>query len=110
MAEGAKGTHLARRYNLNQPYRLAIYAGNFPKPYPAFGTMNYYGFWVNSIYNAATVSFRRRFVRGFFYRINYTYGKSIDESSQVTGNSDGGIADPQDSRNLRAERGRSDAL
>ena len=105
---GSKGTHLGRRYDLNQPFRSAELAPTFPRPYPEFGTINYYGFSGTSIYTAGTVSFRRRFTRGFFYRVNYTFGKSIDTSSQLSGNSDGGIANPQNSRDFNAERGRSD--
>jgi outer membrane receptor protein involved in Fe transport len=105
---GSKGTHLGRKFDLNQPYRLAEFAPSFPRPYAGVNTINYYGFYANSIYNAGTIGIRRRFTRGFFYRVNYTYSKSIDEASQTTGNSDGGIAQPQNSRDLRAERGRSD--
>jgi hypothetical protein len=105
---GSKGTHLSRKYNLNQPIRSAALAPNFPRPYPLVGTIDFYGFYVNSIYNAGTVSFRKRFTRGFFYRLNYTYAKSIDEGSQSSGNSDGGIGQPQNSLCLRCDRGRSD--
>jgi hypothetical protein len=63
-----------------------------------------YGFYCNSIYNAGNVTFRRRFANKFFYRASYSYAKSIDEGSAM-----GSIgANPQDSRNFRAERGRSD--
>lgn len=105
---GSKGTHLGRRFDVNQPYRSAELAPNFPRPYPEFGTINYYGFGGTSIYNAGTISFRRRFTNGFFYRVNYTFSKSIDTSSQLSGNSDGGIGAPQNSRDFRAERARSD--
>lgn len=105
---GAKGTHLSRKYDYNQPVRAAQYAPNFPRPYPTVGTINYYGFYANSIYNSGTVAIRRRFAHGFFYRVNYTFSKSIDEASQTSGNADGGTAQPQNSRCLRCERGRSD--
>ena len=105
---GAKGTHLGREYDINQPIRSAALAPNFPRPYPLFGTMNYYAFGANSIYNAGTLSLRRRFSGGFFFRMNYTYSKSIDDASQLSGSSAGGVGAPQNSRDLRAERGRSD--
>src|SRR5262249_52815140 len=105
---GAKGTHLSRVYDLNQPYRTAAFAPNFPRPFAAVGTINYYGFYANSIYNAGTVALRRRFTHGFFYRVNYTYSKSIDEASQTAATADGDIGPPQNSRCLRCERGRSD--
>ena len=37
----------------------------------------------DSIYNAATVSLRRRYAKGLTSTINYTYGKSIDDSSDA---------------------------
>ena len=102
---GSKGSHLGRQYNLNQPERSA--SGTI-FPYPAFGTMNYYGFNANSSYNAATVILRRRIAGNFFYRFSYTYGKSIDDASQLSGNSDGGYTGAQNVRDLHQDRGRSD--
>jgi hypothetical protein len=46
--------------------------------------------------------------RGFFYRINYVYSKSIDYASQIANTSDGGYAGFQDVRNFHLERARSD--
>ena len=106
---GSKGTHLPIISNINQPYRLAQYAPNFPFPYPGFSTINYFSFEVNSVYNAAVISLRRRFANDFFYTASYTYSKSIDEGSQITGASAGGLGNGlQDVRNLRLDRGRSD--
>ncbi len=108
---GSKGTHLARQYNINQPFRsaeLQLAGGGFPKPYAAFNTISMYTFGSNSIYNAGVFSLRKRFSRGTFFRVNYVYSKSIDSASQANGNSDGGYAGAQDARNLALERGRSD--
>lgn len=106
---GSKGTHLGRRYDINQPYRSAgVPTASFPRPVSGFSTINFYGFDSNSIYNAGTVAIRKRFTNGFFYRVNYTYSKSIDDASQLSGNSDGGYPGAQNARNLRGERGRSD--
>ena len=99
---GSKGTHLSHQSNVDQPFRSAATAPNFPVPYPGWSTINYIGFNINSIYNAASFTFRRRFVHNFFYRASYTYAKSIDEGSIFLG------AAPQDPRNMRLERGRSD--
>jgi hypothetical protein len=101
---GAKGTHLSHEYNLNQPYRSAALAPNFPFPYPAWSTINYIPFDTNSIYNAGSFIFRRRFTNGFFYRASYVYAKSIDIASIFLG----GNGSTQDPRNTRLERGRSD--
>ena len=63
-----------------------------------------YGYCCNSIYNAGNVNFRRRFASNFFYRIGYSYAKSVDEASRQGDNN----GQPQDARDLRAERGRSE--
>ncbi len=108
---GSKGTHLGRRYNVNQPIRrleLRLPNGNFPRPFSGFNDITYYSFGANSSYNAGMLSVRRRFTRGFFYRVNYVYSKSIDDASQLAGAGDGGYAGAQDARNLKLERGRSD--
>jgi hypothetical protein len=80
----------------------------FPRIYNPWGTINYYDFNSNSIYDAGQIMFSRRASGGFFYRVGYTYSKSIDTASQLTGNADAGYANAIDSRNLRLERGRSD--
>jgi hypothetical protein len=51
---------------------------------------------------------RRRFNRGFFYIVSYTYSKTIDEASQTAGISNGGSNGLQDVRCLRCDRGRAD--
>lgn len=105
---GSRGTHLGQRYDINQPFRAASYNGNFPRPYPGFGTINYYGFGANSVYNGGTLMLRRPWRRGIYYGLTYTYAKSIDDASQVSGSSIGGYPGVQNSRDLAAERGRSD--
>ena len=104
----SKGTHLPIQVNINQPYRSAAAAPNFPVPFPGFSTINYFSFEGNSSYQAGMVTWRRRFSRGLFYTLNYTYSKSIDDASQLNGSSDGGYAGLQDARNLRGDRARSD--
>jgi hypothetical protein len=107
---GSKGTHLGRRYDLNQPIRsLANYQANiaFPRPIAGINTINYYSFGSNSNYNAGQISLRRR-VRGMFYRVNYSFSKSIDDASQISGSSTGGFANAQNSQDLKSERARSD--
>ncbi len=108
---GSKGTHLARKYNYNQPYRipaLQLPGGGFPRPVDVFNNINLYRFIANSNYHAGMATLRRRFARGFFYRLSYTFAKSIDTNSQFSGAGDGGYDHAQDSRNLSLERGRSD--
>lgn len=107
---GSKGTHLGRQYDINQPLRtLALYQANiaFPRPIAGINTINYYSFGANSNYNAGQISLRHR-SRSGFYRFNYTLSKSIDDASQLSGNSTGGFAGAQNSLDLKSERGRSD--
>lgn len=109
---GSKGTHLGRRYNVNQPFRDPALrpsgTGAFPRPFAGINDIDFYAFGSNSIYNAGMMIWRRRFARGIFFRANYVYSKSIDAASQLSGSGDGGVGGAQDARNLRLERGRSD--
>ncbi|MBI3207632.1 MAG: TonB-dependent receptor plug domain-containing protein [Candidatus Solibacter usitatus] len=110
---GSKGTHLGRQYNINLPLRSLEYflafGTGFPNPYlPFTGTINYWDFGSNSIYSTGQITLRRRARGGIFYRLNYSYSKSIDTNSQFTGASDGGFAQALDPRNLSLERARSD--
>lgn len=107
---GSKGSHLGRQYDINQPLRsLEAYQANFgfPRPIVGINTVNYYSFGANSVYHAGQVSLRRQ-MRGAFVRFNYSLSKSIDDASQISGNSTGGVAGAQNSRDLKSERGRSD--
>ena len=107
---GSKGSHLGRQYDINQPLRtMALYQANiaFPRPISGINTINYYSFGANSSYNAGQLSLRRQ-LRGAFVRFNYSFSKSIDDASQISGNSTGGFAGAQNARDLKAERARSD--
>jgi hypothetical protein len=108
---GSKGTHLPRRYDVNQPLRdpaARIADGSFPRPFAGFQTINYFAASSNSFYNSGSMTVRRRFSRDLFVRATYTYSKSIDETSNTGGTIAAGFPSAQDSRNLRGERGRSD--
>lgn len=103
---GSKGSHLGRRYDLNQPLRGP---GFRVRPFPDFGTINYYSFGSNSSYQAGMVTLRRRFSKGAFYRVNYVFAKNIDESSQIAGSGNGSYGGATSARNLKLDRGRADA-
>lgn len=103
---GSKGTHLQRRYDINQPYREQ--ALRSLRPYTGFSTINITADSSNSIYNSGAITLRRRFSKQLFVRAAYTYAKSLDESSNTGGTIQYNFPAAQDSRNLAAERGRSD--
>ena len=108
---GSKGTHLQRRYDFNQPFRTldSYVAGEgFQRPIPNWNALNIFATSANSIYNAFNASWRKRSRGGLFWRLNYSYSKSIDTASQANGQSQGGFAQALDSRNLNLDRGRSD--
>jgi len=103
---GSKGTHLQRRYDINQAYReLEL---RQLRPYAGFTSIQIISDSSNSIYNSGSVTIRRRFSKQFMARASYTYAKSIDESSNTGGTIQYNFSSAQDSRNLRGERGRSD--
>ena len=103
---GSKGTHLPRKYDINQAGRDA--SSSTARPYPFFGSISIIGDGSNSIYNSGQLTIRRRFSKQLFLRATYTFAKSIDETSNTGGTIAYNFSDAQDSRNLRAERGRSD--
>lgn len=108
---GSKGTHLARRYDINQPLRTRQIwesGAGFTRPIAGFNNIQFVTFGSNSIHNALHASFRKRGGGDLFYRLNYAYSKSIDDASQMTGNSDGGFPGALDPRNLKLDRARSD--
>jgi hypothetical protein len=108
---GSKGTHLGYSADINRNYYsldMRQPNGSFPRPYPQFNNaITYFAFGGNSIYNSGTITLRRRFANGFFYRMNYVYAKSIDNASTFAGGGQGGPRQIQNPRDLHAERGRS---
>ena len=108
---GSKGTHLIRRYDFNQPYRTAdsfVGGQGFLRPIPEWNAIQIFNTGSNSNYNAFNVSWRKRSRGGLFWRVNYSFSKTIDDASQANGRSEGGFAQALDSRNLRLDRARSD--
>lgn len=103
---GSKGTHLQRRYDINQQGRS--YETRNIRPYPFFGSIQIINDGANSIYNSGQLTVRRRFSKQLFVRASYTFAKSIDESSNTGGTIQYNFSSAQDSRNLKLERGRSD--
>ncbi len=108
---GSKGSHLIRRYDLNQPIRsqetFLDEIGGFQRPIAEFNAINFYNAGSNSIYNAFNISWRKRSRNGLFWRVNYSWSKSIDDASRTNGSGATDFANALDSNNLRLERGRS---
>src|SRR5262249_46495020 len=103
---GSKGTHLQRRYDINQAGRTQ--ATSTIRPYPAFGSIQIINDGSNSIYNSGQLTVRQRLSKQLFVRGSYTWAKSIDESSNTGGTIAYNFAAAQDSHDLKLERGRSD--
>ena len=83
---GSKGTHLGRLRTstcLAAPeaaYLAGIAVQTCGPTRFSTGRSTYFNFHSNSIYNAGKVSLRRRGRGGTFFRLNYSYSKSIDDS------------------------------
>jgi outer membrane receptor protein involved in Fe transport len=108
---GSKGTHLGRKYDINQEIRLAnnqLANGNYPRPFPGFTDIEYYSFGFNSSYEAGTLTLKRRFAGGLTFAANYTYSKSIDENSGFNYAGAGDFNGAQNSQNTFGEKGLSD--
>ena len=103
---GSKGTHLGRKYDINQTVISA--SGASSRPYPEFGDIEYYTFGQNSSYNAGTLVVRKRYANGVTFRASYTRAKSIDTNSGLNYAGAGGYQGAQNSLNLLGERGLSD--
>ncbi len=117
---GSKGSHLIRRYDFNQAIRTREWflenrtaTGGFAenanslRPNPDWNAINFYNTGSNSSYNATSISWRKRSRGGVFWRVNYSFSKSIDDASRTNGSGATDFANALDRRNLRLERGRS---
>lgn len=97
---GSKGTRLVRLYDQNQP------DANFNFPNPNFGNMHTLATISASVYHALQTTFRLQGVHGLSGFTSYTWSKSLDDASDGI-DFTAGAAFPQDSTNLRGERGPS---
>ncbi len=101
---GSKGTHLLSGRDINQP-RPSPAQFN-PRPNPAFDDINILESRANSVYHSLQARFQQRLAAGLTALASYTWAKSIDDASSFFA-STGDPNYPQDSANVRAERGRS---
>lgn len=105
---GSRGTKLFRVRDINQPTPGPSDGRQLRRPFyaqfPQFASINYLETTANSNYNALQTYLRRRFSKGLTLYMAYTWSKSIDDASNGIYSGTPGIAFPQDSYNLRAER------
>lgn len=95
----------------NDPFVFAFPVGvgttqRIQRPNPLAGAVNIYESTANSRYDSLQAQLRGRFYRHLQYQLSYTFSKATDDVSDVFDLA-GASALPQDSFNLRAERGPS---
>ncbi len=100
----SKGTHLLTARDINQP-RPSPQSPN-PRPVPQFDDITMLESRAKSSYHSLQVRFQQRLDFGLSALVSYTYAKSLDDASHFF-SSAGDPNFPQDSFNLRAEKGRS---
>lgn len=101
---GSKGTDLLAARDINQP-RPSPQRPNL-RPNPQFDDINILESRGQSNYNGLQARFQQRVTRGLSGLVSYTFSKSLDDASNFF-SSAGDPNFPQDSYNVRAERGRS---
>ncbi|MGH9967307.1 MAG: carboxypeptidase regulatory-like domain-containing protein [Pyrinomonadaceae bacterium] len=105
---GSKGTKLLSARDLNQPQPSALPPGLpfVPRPVPQFDEINTIESRASSNYHSLQARLQQRLSAGLALLGAYTWSKSIDDASNFFPSA-GDPNYPQNSYNLRAERGRS---
>ena len=98
---GQKGTDLRRQRNLNQPTPGPAVTLDERRPFPAYRNIFQFETSASSIAHAGEVRVARNFRSGFGLSATYRLSKIIDDATLIS-------MLPQDSNNLRAERGLAD--
>jgi hypothetical protein len=101
---GSKGTKLITSRDINQPAPSPVQFNL--RPVPQFADIEILESRANSSYNALQLRFQQRLDFGLSVLSAYTWSRSIDDASGFF-NSAGDPNFPQDSNNVRLERGRS---
>jgi outer membrane receptor protein involved in Fe transport len=100
---GSKGTKLTRLYDANQGRDFGI--GN--PAFPQFAAVDVFSGGANSTYNGLQTTVRLQQFHGFSGFSTYAWSKSLDGASDGINFNFANAAFPQDSTNLRAEKGPS---
>ncbi|MCM3869485.1 MAG: carboxypeptidase regulatory-like domain-containing protein [Pyrinomonadaceae bacterium] len=105
---GSKGTKLLSARDLNQPQPSVLPPGLpfVPRPVPQFDEINTIESRANSNYHSLQARLQQRLSAGLEMLASYTWSKSIDDASNFFPSA-GDPNYPQNSYDLRAERGRS---
>lgn len=103
---GSQSRHLYGFQNVNQAVPGPADNINARKPFANYGVLSYVSDDLSGNYNAASVKLTRRFSQGISVNTNYTWSKSIDNSSGTRTQGFDTLF-PQDSRCLSCERGLS---
>ena len=98
---GQKGTRLRRQLNLNQPLPGSAESLDDRRPFPDFKNIFQFETSASSIAHAGEARIERRFRAGWGLVASYRFSRSIDDATLIS-------MLPQNSHNLRAERGLSD--
>ena len=112
---GNKGTKLPGFRNINPNAVIPSSNGTQsagPRPFAAFGDIQWLENRVGSSFNSMQVGLEKRFSRGLSSLVSYTWGKALTGEPDHISTSGGGpgldtgtFKEPQDSYNLKAERG-----
>ncbi len=100
---GSASRHLYGFKNVNQAGPGPIASINSRRPFPNFGVLSFVNDKYTGNYNAGSVKLTRRFSQGLSLTTNYTWAKSIDNSSG-TRTQGFDILFPQDSTCAECER------
>jgi hypothetical protein len=105
---GSKGTKLLSARDINQPLPSVLPPGLpfVPRPNPRFDDIDMLESRANSSYHSLQTRFQQRLTRGLAALVSYTWSKSLDDASSFF-SSAGDANFPQNSYDLRSERGRS---
>jgi hypothetical protein len=105
---GSKGTKLLSARDINQPQPSVLPPGLpfVPRPNPRFDDVTLIESRAASSYHSLQMRYQQRLAQGLAALVSYTFAKSIDDASNFFASA-GDPNFPQNSYNLRAERGRS---
>jgi hypothetical protein len=74
---GTRSVNLLYRRNLNQPVASTVPFNNDRRPYPQFRNINFIENGGNSMYHALQVEAERKFSRGLYYQVGWTWAKQL---------------------------------